>query len=137
MKWRMMPIDLKLVREFIVAGGQARQKRNHIVILNDLGLGEAAGSVHYGATAEDIENDLKKAIAGISKNMKSDDFERYLSDIEKDICPPAICALSTAWHDHECKLQGEGLYGRFGLIRPEPKKPRSPLRLEIGLNWRD
>lgn len=119
---KLMPIDLKLIREFVVAGGRTRQKRNYIVILNDLGLGEAAGSVHYGASAEKIESDLIKAISGISKNMIISDLEKYLSDIEKDICPPAICALSTAWHDYKSKSSGKGLYESLGMPRPIPKK---------------
>ncbi|MCP4566367.1 MAG: hypothetical protein GY841_02170 [FCB group bacterium] len=122
MTCKLMPIDLTLIREFVVAGGRTRQKRNYVVILNDLGLGEAAGSVHYGASAEKIESDLIKAISGISKNMESSDLDKYLSDIEKEICPPAMCALSTAWHDYKCKSHGQGLYADLGLPRPYPKK---------------
>ncbi len=117
MKCEVIPIDLKLKREFIVAGGSESLKRNFVFIIDGSGLGEAAGSVHYGVSTEEIENDLNIAaerLAGCDDSIPTETF----AELERLISPPAICAVSTAWLDRKAKANRIPLYQYLRLEAP-------------------
>jgi len=117
MKCEIIPITMKLKRDFVVAGGRENLKRNFIIVIEGRGLGEAAGSIHYGATSRDIERDLLHA----ARILKDSDISKIAEIMEKrldHICPPAFCAVSTAVHDFMAKSRGIPLYDHFGLQAP-------------------
>jgi L-alanine-DL-glutamate epimerase-like enolase superfamily enzyme len=114
MNCEVIPLDLRLVRDFIVAGGRTGRKRNYVVVLDEVGLGEAAGSVQYGATPEVIETDLAFAAKRI-RALDETAIPSFLETLEGTICAPALCALSTAWHDNQGKRLRQRLHERLGL----------------------
>jgi hypothetical protein len=77
MNCKVIPIDLKLRREFIVSRGRASIRRNFIFEIEDIGLGEAAGSMHYGVSSGQIEDDLIRLKAAISR-IDTDDLPDFL-----------------------------------------------------------
>lgn len=119
MKCEVRPIELQLLRKFSVAGGSTFNKRNCLFVINDLGIGEAAGSVKYGAQAEQIE--LELAYAADELNRRQCDVEEWVRDNIKSMCAPAACAISTAYSDLLCKQQKMSLYSYYELDKPEPK----------------
>jgi len=129
MKCRIQPIELKLRRDFIVAGGKAKVKLNHIFVLEGCGLGEAAGSVHYGASADEIENDLQMAAVHLS-NVGAEDFEEELGQIGQKLCAPARCAISTAWLDWKARQRGVTLYEELRL--DQPKALETSITVSVG-----
>lgn len=65
-------VALPLKKKFKVAGGEADQKVNLITIMNNRYGGEAAASVYYGPTLDQIADDLKKGIELLTKRDKLD-----------------------------------------------------------------
>lgn len=129
MNCRILPIDLKLRREFAVAGGKASTKRNFIFIIENKGIGEAAGSIHYGASQEKIENDLRQ-IADSMKACTPDEVPGYLNHAVGSYCRPALCAVSTAWHDWKSREKKLPL---FKLLRLQPpQNVKTSVTVSIG-----
>jgi len=89
---RTIKVTLPLKKKFVVAKGEAASKTNLIAILNNRYGGEAAASVHYGPSLQEIEADLQKGIAIIKRKRKFD--RKALQQINKyDIHPIARSAL--------------------------------------------
>ena len=65
-------VSLPLKAKFAIAGGEANEKTNLIAILNNRYSGEAAASVKYGPTLEEIEKDLRRGIAHLKRRKKLD-----------------------------------------------------------------
>ncbi len=62
-KFDAVRISLPLKKKFMVAkGGAEISKTNFLLVMNNRYIGEAAGSVHYGPTLDQIEADLYKGI---------------------------------------------------------------------------
>jgi L-alanine-DL-glutamate epimerase-like enolase superfamily enzyme len=118
MNCTILPLNVKLKRKFVVTGGCESAKRNFLVVLDDIGLGEAAGSVHYGVSSEEIGRDLLRFTAEAKAQADASFFE-LLARYENDLCAPAVCALSTAWHDLKSKQKKMSLHERLGIPRPE------------------
>ena len=127
---RLLPFELKLSREFIVAGGRTTMKRNHLVILDESGLGEASGSVHYGKSSEEVEEELREILDEINSAVKIEDIPEFLESKQGAVCPPALCALSTAWHDWQGKRSGRKLHEIFGL--PSPRRLKTSVTVSVG-----
>ncbi|MEZ5359220.1 MAG: enolase C-terminal domain-like protein [Candidatus Zixiibacteriota bacterium] len=119
MQCEVRPIELQLLRKFSVAGGSTFVKRNCLFIIDNLGIGEAAGSVKYGAQAEQIE--LELAYAADVINRLQCDVEEWVRDNISNMCSPAACAISTAYSDYLCKQNNQSLYEFYELEKPEPK----------------
>jgi len=85
-------LSLPLKRKFAVSKGETEVKTNLLTILNNRYIGEAAGSVHYGPTVEEIEADIRRGLEFL-KNAK----EINLAVIEEvsrlDVNPTARSAL--------------------------------------------
>lgn len=117
MKCASVPIEMDLKREFIVAGGREKVKKNFVFVVLGKGLGEAAGSVHYGASIDEIESDLRRAV-DLAAELEDEVDDRIFLEICDGLCPPAQCAVSTAWHDWQARKSGRPLYDRLGLGPP-------------------
>lgn len=117
MKCDVVPIRLKLKRDFVVAGGRESLKRNVIIVIDGIGIGEASGSIHYGSTADEIERDLI-VVAERMRGLSEEDVPAYLAAARNTICPPALCAVSTAWHDRRAKQLAQPLFKYLKLERP-------------------
>ncbi len=117
MKFTILPLDLKLKRDFVVAGGRVAVKRNFLVVLDGIGLGEAAASVQYGATPEEIIRDLNM-LGDLAVTSDVENVSDRLADMQTTVCVPALCAVSTAWHDLMGKRSGTLLHERLELPRP-------------------
>lgn len=88
----MVKVLLPLKRKFVVSKGEADVKTNLLTILNNRYNGEASGSVYYGPTIEEIEQDITKGLALIRRFRKID--IRTLERVSKfDIDPIARSAL--------------------------------------------
>jgi L-alanine-DL-glutamate epimerase-like enolase superfamily enzyme len=121
MKVGFYALDLKLKRDFVIAGGQAQHKRNYIVTIDDVGLGEASGSVKYGPFSEEIERDLALVAREFSGRTPAE-LGRFLRDDHCPICQPAKCAVSTALNDWEAKDKEHSMHEMFGIPKPTEKK---------------
>ena len=55
-------IDLPFKRKFTISKGEASSKTNFLTIMNNRYIGEASGSIYYGPSSDEIENDLKTGI---------------------------------------------------------------------------
>ena len=55
-------INLPLRTKFVISKGAAESKTNLLTILNNRYIGEASGSIYYGPSLEEIENDIRKGI---------------------------------------------------------------------------
>jgi L-Ala-D/L-Glu epimerase len=121
MKVEIFPIDLRLKREFVIAGGQTRIKRNYALVLDGIGLGEASGSVKYGPLPKVIENDLKKVERTLT-DLNESVWKDSLEQLSADICPAALCAFSTAICDREARRSRRPLHEYFGLQTPAQRK---------------
>ncbi len=119
MHCEVRPLELNLLRKFSVAGGSTFVKNNCLFIIDDIGIGEAAGSVKYGARTEQIELELAYA-ADVINRMKYE-IDSYLLDNIAGMCPPVVCAISTAYTDYLCKKQNASLYEFLDLEKPDPK----------------
>jgi L-alanine-DL-glutamate epimerase-like enolase superfamily enzyme len=119
MRFEIQFLRLKLKREFVVSGGRESVKHNFLVIADDVGMGEAAGSVHYGAQPDEIERDLRRLI-NVLIDVPDDDIGRNLEAMRRAVCAPALCAVSTAWLDGICKRRKIGLHEHFDVPYPEP-----------------
>ncbi len=86
-------LALPLKTKFSVAKGEADTKTNVIAILNNRYSGEAAASVQYGPTIEEIEKDLRKGI-GHLKRRKNLDLETLQAISRYKIHPIARSALT-------------------------------------------
>lgn len=120
MQCEVRPIELQLLRKFSVAGGSTYTKRNCLFIIDDIGIGEASGSVKYGAQAEQIE--LELAYAADMLNRLQCNVDEWLRDNIGNMCSAAACAISTAYSDLLCKRQKISLHSYYELNKPEPKK---------------
>lgn len=120
MKCQILPLDLKLKRDFVVAKGRESLKRNFIFVIERTGLGEASGSVHYGVTPEEIARDLKIASDRMS-GLVNGDAADVLQLLDGKICSPALCAVSTAWYDWKSKQNKMPLYKFLGLAEPSTR----------------
>ena len=129
MKCAVLPLDLTLKREFIVAGGQASAKRNYLIIVDESGLGEAAGSVYYGATPAEIESDILRLAEYWGGKTSVDDWD-IPDDMADSVCAPALCAASTARHDCIARRKGIPLYRQLGIDPPQPVK--TSLTISLG-----
>ncbi|MCB2201868.1 hypothetical protein KQH51_03635 [bacterium] len=85
-------VSLPLKKKFVVSKGQAEVKTNLITVLNNRYSGEASGSVYYGPSIEDIQGDIDRGIAFLSKKKVVD--QHTLEEInELDLHPAARSAL--------------------------------------------
>ena len=86
-------VSIPLKKKFAISKGAADVKTNLLTILNNRYYGEAAGSVYYGPTVEELEADI---IKGIEQLNKSDEVN--LGTLEEistfDISPAARSALT-------------------------------------------
>jgi L-alanine-DL-glutamate epimerase-like enolase superfamily enzyme len=121
MNCRILPIELKLRREFAIAGEKVSTKRNFIFVIEGKGIGEAAGSIHYGASPEKIENDLMQIATNLTV-CTPDEVPEYLNHSVGSYCLPAICAVSTAWHDWKSKEKEIPLFKWLRLQPPQNVK---------------
>ncbi len=121
MTGRVIPIELDLNREFVVAAGRARVKKNFIVNIDGSGWGEAACSVYYGITPADLGRELETILAMVTETPNCD-LDAVLLAAESRFSRPAICAVSTAMHDHRARRAGKTLYDHLGLAQPIPRK---------------
>jgi L-Ala-D/L-Glu epimerase len=121
MTGRLIPIELELNREFVVAAGRASMKKNFIVLTDGNSMGEAAGSIFYGITPDDLRKELE-TLLGILKGVPPGNFDAVLSAEENRFSRPAICAVSTAVHDYRARHAGKPLYAHLGLDRPDRRK---------------
>jgi L-alanine-DL-glutamate epimerase-like enolase superfamily enzyme len=121
MNFRVVPLELELNRQFILAAGRARIKKNYIVITDGLGLGEAAGSIYYGITPEDLGPELAR-LCSITAETPEQGLDAWLQEQEKQYSHPAICAVSTALHDLRARQAGKPLYAQLGLVPPTPRQ---------------
>ena len=65
-------VALPLKTKFAVAKGSATEKTNLIAIMNNRYSGEAATSVQYGPTLEQLESDLRKGVGYLKRRKKID-----------------------------------------------------------------
>jgi L-alanine-DL-glutamate epimerase-like enolase superfamily enzyme len=121
MNFRVVPLELELNRQFILAAGRARIKKNYIVITDGIGLGEAAGSIYYGITPEDLGPELAR-LCSITAETPEQGLDAWLQEQEKQYSHPAICAVSTALHDLRARQAGKPLYAQLGLVPPTPRQ---------------
>ncbi|MFH1701549.1 MAG: enolase C-terminal domain-like protein [Candidatus Zixiibacteriota bacterium] len=128
MKCEISPIKLKLKNDFVVAGGKASIKNNFVVRLDEIGLGEAAGSIHYGVDDDVIYKELIEIAEIINRTQP--DLDDFLKSASLYYSLPAICALSTAWHDLHCKQNQSYFSGHFHF--PEPFKYTTSLTVSVG-----
>jgi L-alanine-DL-glutamate epimerase-like enolase superfamily enzyme len=110
-----------LKRQFAIAGGVAGRKRNLIVTLDGLGLGEASGSIKYGPSQEVIYSDL----CHLSEALKETDLARWrdrLSDFDDLVSAPALCAFSSALADYLGKTRRKSLSEILSMSAPTRHK---------------
>ncbi len=129
MRLKIIPVELELKRTFTISRGSTSRKQNTIAVLDDIGLGEAAGSVYYGATWEEIRLELE-SIAERIIHLDETRFPTWLQDNAVVYSPPAMCALSAAYHDLMAKKAGIPLCQRLGLDMPE--NIRTSITISIG-----
>ncbi len=129
MQIKIRPLDLKLKRDFIIAGGHAESKNNFLVICEGIGLGEASGSVAYGPEPGEIERDL----VSLAKKLKDVGFQSggiVIREMAEEFSKPALCGISTAWYDFCAKRDNQSLAGLFGL--PEAVQMETSVTVSIG-----
>jgi len=86
-------VSLPFKTKFAIAGGEASVKTNLIAILNNRYSGEAAASVKYGPSLDEIERDLRRGIAHLKRRKKLD-LEALEAIAKYRIHPIARSALS-------------------------------------------
>lgn len=88
-------VTIPLKQPFVVSKGSAESKTNFLLLLNNRYSGEAAASVHYGASIEQMAGDLTTGCEYLKKLKKL--TKRTLNDLGKlKICSEAKSALSAA-----------------------------------------
>lgn len=86
-------VTLPLRHKFVISQGEAESKTNLLVILNNRYTGEAASSIYYGPSVDEIESEIKRAL-DILGNRK-EYTESILDEIsELPINPVAKSALT-------------------------------------------
>jgi len=85
-------VDLPLKKKFATSSGEAVVKTNVLTILNNRYPGEAAPSVSYGPTVEEIETDISKGMDFL-KDLEDIDVDTLQGIDLLDICPLARTAL--------------------------------------------
>lgn len=108
-------------RQFVLAAGRARMKKNHIVIAGENGLGEAAGSIYYGISPDDLGRELERLCAVVAA-VAEKEWDALLKEQENRFSHPAVCAVSTALHDLRARRAGMPLHSRLGLPQPPPRQ---------------
>jgi len=86
-------VSLPLKTKFAIAGGEANEKTNLITILNNRYSGEAAASVKYGPSLDEIYKDLRRGIAHLKRRKKLN-LESLEAIAKYRINPIARSALS-------------------------------------------
>ncbi len=86
-------VTLPLKKKFAVSKGSAEVKTNVLTILNNRYAGEAAGSVYYGPSVEQMEADLAKGIEYL-KTAEPVTVRTLEAINEYDIHPAARAALT-------------------------------------------
>ena len=86
-------VSLPLKTKFAIAGGETNEKTNLITILNNRYSGEAAASVKYGPSLDEIHKDLRRGIAHLKRRKKLD-LEALEAIAKYRIHPIARSALS-------------------------------------------
>lgn len=85
-------VSLPLKKKFVISKGQAAVKTNLITVLNNRYSGEASGSVYYGPSIEDIQDDIRKGIGFLTAKKVVD--QHTLEELnELDLHPAARSAL--------------------------------------------
>lgn len=79
MQFEMMRVTLPLKKTFAISQGSVDVKTNLLVVLNNRYSGEAATSVYYGPTINELEIEISKGIA------KLKEFEKLDLDVLKQI----------------------------------------------------
>ncbi|MCK5126724.1 MAG: hypothetical protein KAR42_10755 [candidate division Zixibacteria bacterium] len=120
MNCEIQPIELQLERNFIIAGGGVSTKKNCLFVIDNLGIGEGAGSVHYGAAPEQIELELAYAADEINRHQTS--IAEFIIAKAGSFSSQAICAISTAYSDYLSKKEKIPLYEFYRLRKPDPKQ---------------
>ncbi len=123
MKCDIRPLDLHVIRPFILSQGQVSRKRNYLIILEDIGLGEAAGSIHYGLDTEALAGELELLQRKLER-VTLEQFPGFLNSLEGHVSGPSLCALSTAYHDLMARRNSQPLYRYLHLPGP-PMRPTS------------
>jgi len=129
MKITVSPLDLQLKREFVIATGRVKNKRNLIVVIEDIGIGEASGSVFYGANAGQIETELK-VVADLADDLPLEAWPHFWEEHGGKLSSASRCALSTAWYDYRAKKDNISLAEIMEF--PEAKRCRTSLTVSIG-----
>ncbi len=86
-------VSIPLKKKFTVAGGDATIKTNVLTVLNNRYHGEAAGSVQYGPSVEELQVDIEKGLEFFRK-LDSIDINTLLAVDGLKIHPTARAALS-------------------------------------------
>ncbi|MBD3403438.1 hypothetical protein GF420_11120 [candidate division GN15 bacterium] len=85
-------VSLPLKKKFVISRGEASVKHNLLTVLNNRYSGEAAGSVYYGPSMEEIQADIERGITFLSDKKEID--QHTLEELnELEIHPAAKSAL--------------------------------------------
>lgn len=85
-------VSIPLKKKFTVSKGETAVKTNVITVLNNEYTGEAAGSVHYGPTPDEMQSEIARGMKMLESTEKLE--LETLRDIDKfDIHPTAKSAL--------------------------------------------
>lgn len=122
-------LNLKLRRDFVISGGQAKIKQNYLVICEGIGLGEASASVAYGPDPDQIERDLNY-MAERLKDVSIQSAGDVITCMSEEFSKPAVCAVSTAWHDFCARHDNQMLAQRFTLT--ETMQAETSVTVSIG-----
>ena len=86
-------VSIPLKKKFTVAGGDATIKTNVLTILNNRYPGEAAPSVQYGPSVEDLQADIEKGLEFL-RTLDSIDTNTLALVDKLQIDPTARAALA-------------------------------------------
>ena len=111
-------MDLRLKKTFAIAKGSADIKANVLAILGGRFCGEAAGSVAYGPTVEQMENGIRHGISALQSfalnsidEVKQIDSLNIVPTAKAALMGMAVNALSSKLHKPPWEL--------LGLVKPE------------------
>lgn len=111
-------VDLRLKKTFAIAKGSADIKANVLAILGGRFCGEAAGSVAYGPTFEQMENGIRHGISELQSfaltsidEVKQIDSLNIIPAAKAALMGMAVNAISSKFHKPPWEL--------FGLERPQ------------------
>ncbi len=98
-------VSLPLKKKFVVSKGEAEVKTNLLTVLNNRYNGEAAGSVHYGPSIDEIEKDIKKGIKKIQglKEINVETLEEVSNFKINPIARSALVAMLLNYVSGESK----------------------------------